>query len=37
MLSAVVAVPSLVLLAWLQRSNHFASLAKQDQAFSDLD
>lgn len=37
MLSAVVAVPSLILLVWLQRSNHFASLAKQDQAFSDLD
>jgi PAT family beta-lactamase induction signal transducer AmpG len=37
MLSAVVAVPSLVLLVWLQRKNHFASLAKQEAAFGDLD
>ena len=37
MLSAVVALPSLVLLVWLQRNNHFASLAKQEQAFGDLD
>lgn len=37
MLSAVVALPSLVLLVWLQRSNHFASLAKQEAAFADLD
>jgi PAT family beta-lactamase induction signal transducer AmpG len=36
-LSAVVAVPSLVLLVWLQRRNHFASLAKQEAAFGDLD
>jgi MFS transporter, PAT family, beta-lactamase induction signal transducer AmpG len=37
MLSALVALPSLVLLVWLQRSNHFVSLSKQEEAFSDLD
>jgi hypothetical protein len=33
----VVALPSLVLLAWLQREGHFAALAKQEEAFDDLD
>ena len=37
MLSAVVALPSLVLLVWLQRSDHFALLTKQEEAFGDLD
>jgi hypothetical protein len=37
MLSAVVALPSLVLLAWLQRDGHFAALAKQEERLGDLD
>ncbi len=37
MLSAVVALPSLVLLAWLQREGHFAALAKQEERLGDLD